>query len=229
MTPTAPLLLAVLSATALPAADTAYREIFPTGPNAAACGWHLNHSAKAWVGDKDPCWGAAPGAGATKAVNSLASTEDDLEGWKGFVWLAPNSPVYLFWTEECSFAPGSVERMTWRFAAKDPAATVRVALRIEAAWYAANQTFSDADGGDIKDAKEYALDLAKTTWIPFTWKAFESLPESLAGTAGALPAGKVTAIGFLGAGRTKTHTYDAVEVITTKGVADATPRSSNSK
>jgi hypothetical protein len=211
----------LLLAAALPAADIAYREIFPTGPNAAANGWRLNHSVQAWVGDKDQCWGAAPGVGATKAVNSLSADEDDLDGWKGFVWLNANSPAYLLWTSECAFKDGSVERLAWRFTAKDPASTVRVALRIGTAWYASAQTVSDAAGGDIKNAKEYTLEVTKTTWIPFTWQANSKLPGALEGTGAALPAGSVTAFGFLGAGRTQTHVYDTIEVFTTTGSADA--------
>ena len=222
--PRTPLLLLILTA-ALPASDVAYREIFPSGPNCAANGWRLNHSTNAWVGDKDPCWGAAPGAGSTKAINSLSANEDDQEGWKGFIWLAANSPVYLLWTDECSFASGSVERIAWRFSAKDPAATVRIALRIDTDWYASNQTVSDADGGKFADAKESTIDIAKTTWIPFSWQPNSRLPASLDAAGAALPPGTVTAIGFLGAGRTHTHTYDCVEVYTTKGTADATPRS----
>ena len=207
----------------LAAADIAYREIFPSGPHAAANGWSFNHSDKAWDVAKDQGWGGAPGAGTAKAVNSLSEDEDDSEAWKGFVYLA-NGDRYILWTDEISFASDSVERVSVVYSAKDSAAMVRLAVRVGDAWYASEQTVSDALGAPLNDCTPSLFAVKDKNFIPFTWKPFESLPASVTGTAAALPAGAVTAFGFIGCGKNQTPSFDTVEVSTTHGVADATVR-----
>lgn len=213
--------LVLLPGLLLPAADVAYREIFPTGPNVAANGWKLNHSDKAWDGSKDVAWGAAPGAGSAKAVNSLSEDEDDAEAWKGFVWLA-NGDRYLLWTEEVSFASGTVDHVSLVYSAKDPQAVVRLAVRVGNAWFASEQTLSDAAGLPLKDCTPTIFTVQGRTFIPFTWKVYESLPATVSGTAVPLPAGALSAFGFLASGKTQAPAFDTIEVSTTHGLADAT-------
>lgn len=207
-------LLAVCAS--LTASDVAYREQFPDGPNAAAAGWKFNHSAQGLNGSKDDCWGGAPGAKADAAVES--DPDDDSALWKGFVWLA-NGDRYLFWTEERGFKAGTIEKVTWRLAGKDPEGKVHLALRVNGAWYASASPVVP-DNKPIPEADEVSVEFSKATWIPFTWSEAQSMPKKLDETAAKLPGGDITAFGFLATSKHETHCYDNVTVITTRGAAD---------
>lgn len=201
------------------APSVAYRETFPTGPGVAASDWQYHISDKGYNASKGNAWGGAPGAGSDPAVSS--NPADTSSAWKGFVWLPPSGDRYLFWTDECGFASGTVESIRWHMRLEEPGAAVRVALRIGGVWLASNATFTETDATAKLPQAQYTLNLADTTWHRLDAVPGTRLPEAPTGEGSALPQGDIDAFGFYGTKRGKTHTYDTVEVRTTNGPADA--------
>jgi xyloglucan-specific exo-beta-1,4-glucanase len=213
------LLLTLIAA--IPAADVAYRETFPTGPNVDASDWRYHQTAKGHDGSKVNAWGGGPGAGSEPALNS--NPGDASTAWKGFVWLPPSGDRYLLWTAECAFAAGSVETITWNMTLGDPTAEVRVALKMDGKWFASGQVFTAQDEPAKLDQAKRSLVVASTTWHLLEALPGTQLPDAPVSGTVELPKSRVEAFGFFGSKRTKTHTYDTISVITTRGPADATP------
>ena len=218
-TPAAPATAAPAPAapiTAAPAAaggsNVAYREIFPTGADAAASGWkrHINDNATDL--STMPGWGEGPGMGDFPAVASKPA--DTTATWKGFFWI-PNGDRYVFWTEECVIEK-PITRLSW-YAQLPGEDKVQVMLRDEAGkWIVSEQAFA----GGAKDAAGKVVPSVLTV-KGARWLAMEFIPGDMAGNGGKLgspgaaaenPKGKITAFGLYVGKRTGTNVFDTFTI-----------------
>ncbi len=216
------LLLSTLSvATAATAQDVAYRETFPVGDNARASGWHYHMGATAIDVSGAGAWGGAPGATDAAAVNSQPA--DESTAWKGFLWLA-HGDRYLLWTDEALISNRATE-ISCFMALDDPAATVRVAVQVDAdkngrsandAWFVSDQTFTQTGPKSIDKADKFALNFATAKWRRLDFKTGNeagggSIPAQ-PGEQSTLPDGPIVAFGLYGTGKTKTHSFDTFTI-----------------
>ncbi len=203
-----------------------YREMFPTGPNAAASGWQYHVGTRARDASKQKCWANAPGAGKLNAINSKPA--EGAQAWRGSVWLA-HGTAYLFWTDE--YLPGeTVTAISWHMALKNTTDRVHVAVQVDSdhngrdandPWLISAKSFGHerTPVKQVKQAPRSSLSMTDAKWLPLTFTPGRALTAAKA-RAQSLPKGKIVAFGLYASKRTDTHSFDTFALHATTGVAD---------